>query len=287
MIEADLQQQRAHNWRVNGSPIRTLEDARSFVENAGFCLMYPERSLPLLPSFIGAYAGSTANLPDAIHAFADPRTQPATELMIRLLRERSAFEMNLLPGADLIVSAALFPFFYALVGDRNPKAVPKVGSQGAAVSPLAATVFEALQSTGPLSKDGLREAVGRELSNAALDRALSELWSMLKITRVDYNEKEGAFWDVLYRWSPDVVKEGVNISAPEAISGLVSKYLETAVAVSQEDLEQFFSHLTSRSKVREAIHALLAARELSWTSIGAKTLIRLTPPMEERRPRHG
>jgi len=287
MMEADLQQQRAHNWRVNGSPVRTLEDARSFVENAGFCLMYPERSLPMLPSFIGAYAGSTANLPDAVHAFADPRTGPATELMIRLLRERSAFEMNLLHGADLIVSAALFPFFYALVGDRNPKAVPKVRSQGAAVSPLAATVYEALQSKGPLSKDGLREAVGRELSNAALDRALSELWSMLKITRVDYNEKEGAFWDVLYRWSPQVVKEGINISAPEAISGLVSKYLESAVAVSQEDLEQFFSHLTSRSKVREALHALLAARELSWTSIGAKTLIRLTPAIEERRPRHG
>jgi hypothetical protein len=287
MIEADLQQQRAHNWRVNGNPVRTLEDARSFVESAGFCLMYPERSLPLLPSFIGAYAGSTANLPDAVHAFADPRTRPATELMIRLLRERSAFEMNLLPGADLIVSAVLFPFFYALVGDRNPKAVPKVRSQGATVSPLAATVFEALQSKGPLSKNGLREAVGRELSNAALDRALSELWSMLKITRVDYNEKEGAFWDVLYRWSPQVVKEGINISAPEAISGLVSKYLESAVAVSQEDLEQFFSHLTSRSKLREAIHALLAARELSWTSIGAKTLIRLTPALEERRPGHG
>jgi hypothetical protein len=287
MIEADLQQQRAHNWRVNGDPVRTLEDARKFMEGAGFCLMYPERSLPLLPSFIGAYAGSTANLPDAVHAFADPRTRPATELMIHLLRERSAFEMNLFPGADLIVSAALFPFFYALVGDRNPKAVPKLGSQGAAVSPLVATVFEALQSKGPLSKDGLRETVGRELSNAALDRALSELWSMLKITRVDYNEKEGAFWDVLYRWSPQTVKEGINISAPEAISGLVSKYLESAVAASQEDLEQFFSHLTSRSKVREAIHALLAARELSWASVGAKTLIRLTPVVEERRPRHG
>jgi len=287
MIEADLQQQRAHNWRLNGHAVRTIEDARTFVENVGFCLMYPERSLPLLPSFIGAYTGSTGDLPDAVHAFADPRSRPATELMIRLLRERSAFEMNLSPGADLIVSAALFPYFYALVGDRNPKAVPKVRAQGAAVSPLAATVFEALQSQGPLSKDRLREAVGRELSNAALDRALSELWSMLKITRVDYNEREGAFWDVLYRWSPQVVKEGINISGPEAISGLVSKYLESAVAVSQEDLEQFFSHLTSRSKVREAIHALLAARELSWTSVGARTLIRLTPVMEERRPHHG
>jgi 23S rRNA pseudouridine2605 synthase len=287
MIEADLQQQRAHHWRTNGNSVRTMEDARSFLENVGFCLMYPERSLPLLPSFIGAYAGATENLPDAVHAFADPRTRPATELMVRLLRERIAFEINLFPGAGLIVAAALFPFFYALVGDRNPKGTPRIRAQGAAVSPLAATVFAALQNKGPLSKDGLREAVGRELSKAALDRALSELWSMLKITRVDYNEREGAFWDVLYRWAPQAVKEGINISAPEAISALLGKYLESVVAASQEDLEQFFSHLTSRSKVREVIHALLAARELSWTNVGAKTLLRLTPVMEERRPHHG
>jgi len=288
MTEADLQQQRAHNWRTNGNAARTLEDARSFVESAGFCLMYPERSLPYLPTFIGAYAGSAGNLPDSRHAFADPRSLPATELMVRLLRERLAYELPLLPGADLIVSASLFPFFYALVGDRkNPKATPKSGAQGAAVSPLAATVFEAIQNKGPLSKGGLRELVGREMSGAALDRVLSDLWSMLKITRVDYNRNDGAFWDVLYRWSPEVVKEGINISEPEAISALLSKYLETAIAASQEDVEQFFSHLTSRAKVREAVHALLAARELSWASIGARTLIRLTPAVDERRSNHG
>lgn len=284
MTELELQQQRAHNWRTNGNAMRTLEDARSFVESAGFCLMYPERSLPHLPTFIGAYAGSADNLPDSKHAFADPRSLPATDLMVRLLRERLAYELPLLPGANLIVSTTLFPFFYGLVGDRNPKATPKTRAQGAAVSPLAATVFEAIQNNGPLSKGQLRERVGREMSGPALDRALSDLWSTLKITRVDYNQNDGAFWDVLYRWSPEVVKDGINISAPEAISALLSKYLETAIAASQQDVEEFFSHLTSRGKVREAVHALLAARELSWASIGAKTLMRLTPALDVRRP---
>jgi len=283
MTEADLQQQRSRNWRTDGNAVRTLEDARSFVESAGFCLMYPERSLAHLPTFIGAYAGSADNLPDSKHAFADPRSLPATDLMVRLLRERLAYELPLLPGANLVVSATLFPFFYGLVGDRNPKATPKTGAQGASVSPLAATVFDAIQNHGPSSKGQLRERVGREMSGAALDRALSDLWSMLKITRVDYNQNDGAFWDVLYRWSPEVVKEGINISAPEAISALLSKYLETAIAASQEDVEQFFSHLTSRAKVREAVHALLAARELCWASIGAKTLMRITPAVDERR----
>jgi 23S rRNA pseudouridine2605 synthase len=286
MTETDLQQQRAHNWRTAGNAVRTLEDARAFVDSVGFCLMYPERSLLLVPAFIGAYAGSADGLPDARHAFADPRTEPATELMVRLLRERHAYEMSLFAGADLTVSAALFPFFYALVGDRNPKAAPRLRGQGAAISPLAITVFEAIQEKGPLSKKQLRDLAGGEPSNAALDRALSELWSILKITRVDYKEGDGAFWDVLYRWSPEVVKEGINISAPEAISALLGKYLESAVAASQEDVELFFSHLTSRSKVRETINALLGARELCLMPVGPKTFLRLTPIVEERRPNH-
>ncbi len=42
--------------------------------------------------------------------------------------------------------------------------------------------------------------------------ALGELWAILKITRVDYNARRRASWDVLYRWAPGAVKEGVNIS---------------------------------------------------------------------------
>jgi 23S rRNA pseudouridine2605 synthase len=288
MTEQELEQQRAKLWHTDGNAVRTIEDARSFLEAVGFCVTYPERSLPLVPSFIGAHTGSAAGLPDAKHAFADPRAQQATELMVRLLRERSAFEMNLSKESDLIISAASFPFFYALVGDRTPKAPPKTKAQGAAVSELASSVFAALQKHGPLSKGQLQEHVGRESSQAALDRALSELWSILKITRVDYSAGAGASWDVLYRWAPEAVKDGINISFPEAVSALVSKYLETVVAAEQDDIEQFFSHLTSRSRVREAVNALLQARELSFVTVGSRTLIRMTPPPEQQRSRnHG
>lgn len=287
MTEQDLRQLRARKRHLDGNAIRTVEEARDFINDVGFCVMYPERTLPAVPSFMGAYAGSAEGLPDARHAFADPRSKEATELMVRLLRERSAYEMNLFPGTDLIISASLFPYFYALVGDRNPKAPPTVRAQGAQVSPLGVNVFEAVQKNGPVAKDRLRELVGRELSNAALDRALGELWSILKITRVDYREGEGVFWDVLYRWSPAAVKEGLNISEPEAISAVLSKFLETAIAASQEEIEIFFSHVTSRSKVREAINALLSAREISFVGAGPKTLIRLTPVTESRRRVHG
>ncbi len=288
MTEQELQQQRAQNWRVNSNPVRTLEDARSFLETVGFCLMYPERTLPLVPSFMGAYAGSASGLPDTKHAFSDPRAQQATDLMVRLLREHNAYETNLFGDTDLIIGAPLFPFFYALVSDRNPKAPPKTKAQGVAVSQLSGRVFEALQKHGPMTKSALQESVGREMSLPALDRALSELWAIFKITRVDYSASEGASWDVLYRWAPEAVKEGVGISIPEAISALVSKYLETVIAADQDEIEQFFSRLTSRSKVRDAVNALLAARELSFVTVDARTLIHMTPPPEpQRRRNHG
>ena len=288
MTEQELHHQRAELWRVNGNPIRTIEDAKSFVDSVGFCLMYPVRSVPVVPSFFAAYAGSSADLPDARHAFADPRTQPATELMVRLLRERQAYEVNLLPESSLVVSAPLFPFVYALVGDRNPKGAPKTKAQGARLSPLGMKVFETIQKHGPLSKGQLQELISRELTGAALDRALNELWSILKITRVDYHEKQGASWDLLYRWSPAAVMEGSRVSAPEAISALLGKYLEAVVAATREDIEQFFSYLSTRSKVREAINALLAGRELSLVAIGSTTLIHLTPvPESHQRRIHG
>ena len=81
--------------------------------------------------FLGADAGSANGLPDAKHAYADSRTQSAIELMVRLLRERHAYEINFVPESSLLVSAELFPSFYALVGDRTPKAPPKMKAQGA------------------------------------------------------------------------------------------------------------------------------------------------------------
>src|SRR5260221_3055236 len=106
--------------------------------------------------------------------------------MVRLLRERNAYETNLFADTDLIIGAPLFPFFYALISDRNPKAPPKTKAQGAAVSQLSGRVFDALQKHGPMNKGQLQESVGREMSLAALDRALSDLSSILTITRTAY-----------------------------------------------------------------------------------------------------
>ena len=284
MTDRELLEQRSAKWRTNAHPIRTLEDAQEFIESVGFCLTYPLRPPVLAPTFIGAFVGAEDDLPMWQHAFADPRAQQATELMVRLLRQKSAYEANLVGETNLLIASSVFSFFYGMVGDRNPRHAPKPGARSD-YSPLAVHTFEAIQQQGPISKPKLREVLGGDLSAAALDRALNELWSRLRITRVDYNPGEGAFWDVLFRWSPEPVREGMNLSLAAALTALVSKYLDCVVAAEQSEVEEFFSHFIGRARVREAINALLAVRELQFVHVEGRAMLQATPPRAEVPPR--
>jgi hypothetical protein len=272
MYDQQLHELRREKWRLTGRSIRTLDDAREFIDSAGFCLLYPERPAVLMPTFVGAYKGSDDKLPAAHMAFADPDAHQAKELMVRLLREKSAYHANVFPENNFLVSAAVFPFFYGLVGDRNPRQMPKPGARSE-YSPLAVDALQVIGKEGPISKHRIQELLGGEISEAALDRALDELWAKLRITRVDYKPDAGIFWDVLFRWSSDAVKEGIQLSLAESLTALVSKYVDCVVAVSQEELEQFFSHFVGRARVREAVNALQAARELSFAHVGGRVLL--------------
>ena len=140
---------------------------------------------------------------------------------------------------------------------------------------MACDAFEVIRKDGPISRSKLQQAVAGGVSSAALDKSLSELWSKLRITRVDYKPCEGAFWDVLYRWTPDAVREGAGLSVGEALTALLSKYLDCVVAADQQELETFFGNFVARSRVKEAVNALLAARELSFVRAGSRTLIQI------------
>ncbi|HSZ02401.1 MAG TPA: hypothetical protein VK788_23080 [Terriglobales bacterium] len=285
MTDQELKELRREKWNLTGRSVRTFDDARSFLESVGFCMMYPMRQQVLVPTFIGAWVGSDQQLPDWQHAFADPRAQEATELLVRLLRDRAAYEANRFDENNaFLIAPSIFPYFYALVGERNPKLAPKPKPHSE-YSQLACDAFELIQRDGPISKQKMRDELGGSVSFTALDHALGELWSRLRITRVDYNPDEGAFWDVLFRWSPDAVREGINLSVGESLSALISKYLDCVVAADLQELESFFGNFVPRSRVKEAVNALLAARELSFIRVGNRSLIQVTAAKVESAPR--
>src|SRR5260370_4628250 len=98
MFDQQLQDLRGEKWRLNGEGIRTIEDARQFIDSVGFCTLYPQKPAVLAPTFVGAYAGSDEKLPTWQMAFKDPRAREAKGLMVRLLRDRSAYTTLVFPG---------------------------------------------------------------------------------------------------------------------------------------------------------------------------------------------
>jgi hypothetical protein len=191
--------------------------------------------------------------------------------MIRLLRDKAAYEANLGDENNaLLISDSVFPYFYTLVGERNPKQPPQPGPRSP-YSELACDTYHIIHRQGPISKAKLLEEVGKGVSIPALDRSLAELWSKLRITRVDYDQREGASWDVLQRWSPG-----------EAVSALVSKYLECVVAADQQELDSFLGKFVPRSRVRDSVNALMSARELNFVHVGNRSLIQVTQAQPAR-----
>ena len=263
MHEQQLQELRREKWRLNGRPVRTLEDAREFIDSVGFCLLYPQRPPVLAPTFVGAYKGSDEKLPVAHMAFADPQRArgegadgPSAAREIGIRGERFSGKQFHRVGVGIPV---------LLRPGRRPQSATAAEVR-CALGVFAAAPsmrFTSSRKKGQFPKQRLRELLGGDISEAALDRALDELWAKLRITRVDYKQDEGVFWDVLFRWSPEAVKQGMHVSFAESLTALVSKYLDCVLAAQQEEVEQFFSKLIGRARVREAINALQAARELT------------------------
>ena len=265
---------RSGSWMENPSA-RWTTHVRSSVGGA-----LPDVSMrpPVLaPIFLAAWVGSEENLPTRQHVYADPRAHDATDLMGRLLRGHFADEANpARKGQCLPRRRVCFPLLLCAGRRTQSQAGPRPGSRSE-FSQLACDAYAAIERGGPISKHKLLETLGGGVSQAALDKALAELWSKLRVTRVDYNATEGAFWDVLYRWAPDAVKEGVGLSVVEALSALVSKYLDCVVAAELHEIEEFFGRFVARSKVKDAVNGLLSARELSYVTVGRRPLLQMTP----------
>ncbi len=279
IFEPALIKERQEKWRTapDSRPLRTLDDAREFLNSVGFCLAYPTHPVIAAPTFIGAYVSSDEKLPTAKQAFADDNARAATELVVRMLSEKSAFEVAFGEDASLLVSAAEFPYFYALIGDRNPKVAPSPGIRGEQA--LTTHTFEIIDQHGPINEDEMRRNLGREISRNAIEKVLHALWSKLRITRVDPGIENGEpvepVWDLMHRFAPEQVNRGKQISAAEAMSALISKYLETVISAEQKEVEQFFGRLVPRSKVSEVCKALLAAKEFTFVQVSGKTMLRL------------
>jgi len=261
-----LEASRAERMRQNGHGALTFEDAKTWIEETGLCLFLPRRqfSSSIAPSFVEAIAGKQNATPEAQHV------QLAEELLVRLELEDVAVRLNLLglPGEqpDFVVASWVLPYVYALRGDRDWRRSPQLtGSRQ--VSQLAVQAYKHLE-TGDTNITDLKHALGREVSETAVLRAITELWQQLRIIPVISAPGVPAKWQLLRHRYQKAIAEGASTSQVTAISVLASIYLQAVIAASMEEVELFLAPLTARSKVREVLRGLVATRQVHSISLG-------------------
>ncbi|HEY1903510.1 MAG TPA: hypothetical protein VGG56_13830 [Terracidiphilus sp.] len=252
--------------RQNGHGTVTLEDARTWIEETGLCLFLPRRqfSSSIAPSFVEAVVGHQNATPEQKHI------QLAEQLLVRLELDDVAVRLNLLgqPGEqpDFMVASWVLPYVYALRGDRDWRRSPQLtGSRQ--VSQLAVQTYKLLE-VGDSTIAELKHALGREVTETAVLRAITELWQQLRIIPVIAAPGVPAKWQLLRHRFQKAIAEGASTSQVTAISVLASIYLQAVIAASMEEVELFLAPLTARSKVREVLRGLVATRQVHTISMG-------------------
>jgi len=265
-----LEQARAERMRQSGHGAINIEDVRTWIEETGLCIFLPRSAQAgfTAPTFVEAIAGqrTTEPTPELIAT--------AESLLVRLEAEGVAVRLNLgghpLNQAgdqpDYIVAGWVLPYIYALRGDRDWRRSPQLtGSRQ--VSQLAILAAKQID-TGNMSATQIRDALGREVTETAVLRALHELWKQLRIIPVVPEIGQPALWQPLRQRFQKAIAEGASTSQVTAISVLASIYLQAVIAASMEDVEMFLSPLTSRSKIREVVRGLAATRQVHSTTLG-------------------
>ena len=268
---------RAAHWHQDGNPVLSLEGLREYVNRCGLVAYGPRVQQ------LGAPAPSIveATLGRKLTAAADlSESDAARTLLARLIAEGSAVPLNLLgvtggTGTDIpdyVASAAVFSFIFTLRGNKAWKQSP-VTSGPVKVSPLALATYEMLAAKITMSAYDLVTQLGKEVTEGAVLRSLTELWSQQRVIPVPQLDGSATLWELTSARFTKQIKAGANAGQPTALSALISLYLGQAVVATEDEIETFLSPLAPRSRVRDVIHALLSARQLETLVIDGRTLL--------------
>ena len=270
---------RTNQWHQNGEALLTFENLRSWINAAGIALYNPRATqLPApAPSMVEAVLG-TAN---AAPTLAD--AEQARSLLARLIAEGAAVPLNLLGNPtstgtetpDFIAATAVLPYIFTLRGDKAWKQPPTT-SGPSKVSPLALATHTALAEKGSLSAYDLATQLGKEVTEAAVLRALTELWQHLRVLPIPQQDGAPTLWELTSSRFTKQLKAGSNAGQPTALSALISLYLGQAIVATEEEIEIYLSPLAARSRIRDVIHALLSARQIETIAVEGKTVLHVT-----------
>jgi hypothetical protein len=264
--------QRAHNYHCSPERrIQTIEQARAFVEEMGFCHFWPTQGVEM-PNLFHAIAGRVRAVPDE-HNDAD--LGKCWGWKDEALDKRWWYYGKLIRRRATMVSLDLLPAFYACsdnFGDMEHDYLDEY--RDGRLSLEEKNIYEALLENGPLDTVELRKKA--RLANDSVkykfDKTMTELQAKLKVLPVGVAPvgawRYAFIYEIVARWYPDLSDRARPISRREAQKTLVMRYLQNVVAATRQEIFLALDVLGwSRHESERAIESLVEEGALRETQV--------------------
>jgi hypothetical protein len=276
----DIQHLRAIAYRrTPDRRVQTVEEARAFVEEMGFCHFWPIKGVEM-PNLFHAIAGRVRPVPNE---HDDPDISKCWGWKDRSLDKKWWYYGKLLRRRATMVSLELLPHFYALSENFGDLDDYLQEYEDGKMTAEAKAIYEAILEHGPLDTVRLRREarMSAESAKNRFDRALVELQIGLKVIPIGVAQA-GAWnyafvYEILQRHFPDLPAQARPIGRGEAQRALVQRYLDNVVAADRKMVAKVFHVLKWTPKELERTLAALleedAVRELAIDGVEGKQLL--------------
>jgi len=271
---------RDHNYRRTPERrLHTVEEARGFVDEVGFCHFWPIKGIET-PNLFHAIAGRVRPVP---MEHGDPDISKCWGWKDDSLDKRWWYYAKCLRRRATLISLEMLSYFYALSENFGSLDDYLAEYEDGRMTAEAKAVYEAILENGPLDTVRLRREarMSAESAKSRFDRALVELQVGLKVVPTGVTEA-GAWnyaftYELFQRWFPEIPGRARSIKRGEARQVLVQRYLDNVVAADRKMIAKVFHvfHWTKRELDR-TIEVLLeqgSVREMQVEGIEGPQLV--------------
>jgi hypothetical protein len=254
--------------------LETAEEARSFVEELGFCHFRPIKGVEM-PNLFHAVAGRARLVP---RKHRDPDLSRSWRWKDEALGQRWWYYAKLLRRRATLVSLDLLPTFYAVSENFGELTDYLDEYRDGLLSAEAKDIYEALLEHGPLDTIRLRREARMTAGSAKsrFDRGLRELQVGLKVLPIGVAET-GAWnyafiYELLPRYFPGVPEAARALSRSASQQALIQRYLDNVVAAERKMVRKAFHVFRWSSREwKQAFEALLEAGSVREVKVEGET----------------
>lgn len=226
--------------RMPERAVSTVEEARAFVDEVGFCYLWPIKDVEL-PNLFHAIAGRVRSVPNAHH---DPDLSRCWGWKDGALGKRWWYYGKVLRHKATLISMRLLPYFYACSENYGALEDYIQEYEAGTMTVEAKQIYEALLKLGPLDTVRLQREAHMRGAKGRFERSLVELQAGFKILPVgvaDAGAWHYAFvYDLVPRHLPDLPEQARPISRRDARQALVRQYIENVVAAGRGMVSRVF-----------------------------------------------